>query len=104
MQVEADGLVVCLQGQVVELSEDASADPLVAPSAHRGRRAGTVSVLLIGAAQDEAGQEFVEDDPVRDARPVTSQRVVDAPFGKQRLELLPQRVGDEGGQDGHAVF
>src|SRR5699024_6692591 len=87
VQVEADGLVVGLEGQAVELFEDASAYPLVATGAHRGRRAGLVGVLLIGAAQDEARQKFVEDDPVRDAWPVTTQGVVDVSFGKQRLEL-----------------
>jgi hypothetical protein len=38
--------------------------------------------------------EFFEDDPVRDPRPVAAQRVrrvIDGPVGQQRGELVPQR-------------
>ena len=104
VQVEADSLVVGLQRQVVELFEHVGTDPLVPAGSHGGRRASLVGVLLVGTAQNEAGQKLVEDDPVWDARTVATQRVVDVAFGKQSLELLPQRVGDEAGQDGHVVL
>lgn len=71
--------------------EDAGAYPLVATGAHRGRRAKLVGVLLIGAAQDGAGQKSVEDDPVRDAWPVATQKVFDFPFRKQGVELFQEQ-------------
>lgn len=59
---------------------------------------------LVGASQDEAGKEFVEHDPVGDARAVAPQRMSDGSFGKQRSELVPQRVGDEAWKDRHGIF
>src|SRR5699024_2928944 len=67
-------------------------------------RAVRIRVLLVGASQDEAGKEFVEHDPVGDARAVAPQRMSDGSFGKQRSELVPQRVGDEAWKDRHGIF
>ncbi|MFI2780623.1 hypothetical protein [Streptomyces sp. ALB3] len=73
----------------MKVLEDIRTDPFVAPCAHRGRRARLVGVLLVDAAGNEAGQELGEDDSVGDAGPVTTQRMGDGVFSKQRLELLP---------------
>ena len=40
-----------------------------------------IAMAAPAAAQDEAGQKLVEDDPVWDARAVAPQRVVDVAFG-----------------------
>ncbi|GHH95782.1 hypothetical protein GCM10017779_62390 [Streptomyces capillispiralis] len=45
-----------------------------------------VDVLLVGAVQHEPGQELVEHDPVRDAGPMTAQRMSDLAARDQRVE------------------
>ncbi|UTM47195.1 hypothetical protein [Glutamicibacter mysorens] len=67
MQVQTDGLAVGIEDHAVEFFEDAGAYPLASTGAHRGRRTGLVGVLLLDFSQDESGQKFVEDDPVREA-------------------------------------
>lgn len=46
-------------------------------------------MLSVGTSQDEAGKEFVEHDPVKDAGAMAPQRMSDGPFGKQRKQKRP---------------
>lgn len=53
-----------------------------------------VGVFGVGAAKDEAGHEFIEDDPVRDAWSMASQRVIVLNRGQKRFELAPEGADD----------
>lgn len=93
---EADDSVVGLQRDLLEPGEDAESYPLVAAVADRGGRAGCVGDRLVGAAEAQKLQQFVEDDPVADARAVAAQRMVRVvlrPLGQQGRQLVPERFG-----------
>jgi hypothetical protein len=103
-QVQADGLVIGIERRLVQGGEDSGGNPLIPPGPQCCRGDPVVGVLLIGAAQHEPGQELVEHDPVWHSRAMAPQRVGDLPVREERVELVPQGFGDEGGQDGHVTF
>ena len=75
VKVETDDGVVGGQGELVEPGVDVCGDPLVAAAAQGPRRAGVVSDALVGTAEDEDLDQFVEDDPVGDTWAVTAERM-----------------------------
>lgn len=96
VQYQADDAIVGGQGDLLELGEDAQADPLTPAASERGGRAGGVGDGLVGAAEPQDLQQLVEDDPVADPQTVTAQRmgrIVDRPLRQQRRELVPQWSG-----------
>src|SRR5512135_1212820 len=62
--------VVSLQRDLLEPGEDPGLDPLVAAVADGGGRAGAVGDRLVRAAEPQNLDQFPENDPVRDPRPV----------------------------------
>jgi hypothetical protein len=97
-QVQADHAVQCVQHHDPELVHQAGTGPLIAAPAHRGRRAAGVADALVAGAEDQNGQEPVEDEAVIDAGAVTPQRVGVFWQGQgdvdQGEELLAQGVED----------
>src|SRR5262249_15931323 len=93
LQDQADDAVIGLPGDLLEPGEDPGPDTLIAPFPDGGGRAGAVRDRLIRAAEPQDLDEFLEDDPVRDPRPVAAQRVsavIDRPGWQQRGELVPE--------------
>ncbi|NJC56436.1 hypothetical protein BKA07_003074 [Brevibacterium marinum] len=48
----------------------------------------------VGTAEDESGDELVEDDPIGNSSPVASEGVVVVDRGQKSFELAPERVDD----------
>lgn len=79
----------------------AEGDPLIAAAAQGGRRAGRIGDAAVAAATDQDLDEFVEDDPVGDARAVAAERVVNLASAQQGSELDPQWFQDRRWQGRH---
>lgn len=94
LQIQSDDPVVGLQADLLQFAEDPWGDPFVAAPSDGGGRAGRVADFLIGSAQDEDLDEFIEDDPVADPWLVAAQRVGAWRLGDQCLELAPEGLDD----------
>ena len=73
--VQADDLVVGLQGCLLQGGEHACGDPLVVSALDGGCRVGGVGDLLIVRPRHQSLDELVEDDLFRGAGSVIPQRV-----------------------------
>ena len=73
--VQADDLVVGLQGRLLQGGEHACGDPLVVSALDGGCRVGGVGDLLIVRPRHQSLDELVEDDLFRGAGSVIPQRV-----------------------------
>jgi hypothetical protein len=94
LQDQAADAVIGIQRDLLQPGEDPGLDPLVAPFPDGGGTTGAVGDRLRRTAEPQDLDQFFEDDPVTDPRPVTAQRVsgiINRPVGQQRGELVPQR-------------
>ncbi len=93
-QVETDDVVEGLNHDLLEAGEDPRGDPFVAASSQRGRGDFFIGVFGVGATEDEARDELVEDDSVRHTRSVTSERVNIIGYWQESFELAEEGVDD----------
>jgi hypothetical protein len=104
-QPQADGSVVSGQRRPPQPLHHARLDPLVAPTAQEGaRRAQAVGDPPVGAAEREDLNQLLEDRPVRDARSVAAQRVIDVSFGQQGAELSPNGLDEVWWHSGYGLL
>jgi hypothetical protein len=97
VQFQADHAVVGAQDQQLQRGEQPCGDPLVAPVAEGGGRAGGIGDLAVATAEHQDLGELIEDYPVGHAAPVAAKRVVGVVgtmFGQQGSELVPQGGGE----------
>jgi hypothetical protein len=58
---------------------------------------------VVGTAEDQNLHQLLEDDPLGDARTVTSERVVGAVLGKEGFKLLPDGLDEVRLECGHGT-
>jgi hypothetical protein len=64
----------------------------ITPAAQRGRRARLVGDAGVGAAEEEDLEQFIKNDAVGDATPVTSERMGIGTERQKGNELVPERL------------
>ena len=67
-EIQADGPIVGFERHLAQPLDHPKLDPLVATIPKRGRRAGTVGDLLVGATEHQNLHQLLEDDPVSGIR------------------------------------
>jgi len=100
-EIQADGPIVGFERHLAQPLDHPKLDPLVATIPKRGRRAGTVGDLLVGATEHQNLHQLLEDDPVGDTGTVAAQRVARLPLWEQGSELLEDRLDDVWWDGGH---
>ena len=94
VQLQADHPVVGGQGEGIQGIDDPGGDPLVPATPQCGRRAGGVGNAPIGTAEDQHLDEFVEDDAIRNATAMTTERMEHGADGEEGGKLVPDGLDD----------
>jgi hypothetical protein len=59
---------------------------------------------VVGATEDQDLDQFLEDDPLGDAPPVTTERMVGLVFGQEGTELLEDGLDKVWFECGHGAY
>src|SRR5215212_3310457 len=103
-KLQADEAVVSHKGDLPEPLHQSELYPFVAPPTQGALRAGTVGDPLVGAAEGQDLDQFLEDEPVGDARAVAAQRMSGLAFGQEDTKLLPDGLDDVCWECGHGAY
>ena len=103
-QLQPDESIVSFEGDLPELRHEPKLDPLVAAATQCALRARLVCDPPVGAPEHQDLDQLLENQPLGDARTVTSKRMSGLSLWQEGLELLPDGFDDVWFKRGHGAY
>jgi hypothetical protein len=103
-KLQPDETVIGIEGDLPESIHHPELDPLVAPATQRALRARSIGDPPVGTSEHQDLDQLLEDDPLWDAPPVASERMVGLVLGQEGTELLPDGLDEVRFECGHGAY